>query len=335
MNKVLTLILVALLVFAVASPLFAGGQREGAAERPIVLVGGTMLPEGHVFDQTLNVFKDRLMEYYDGPLQVELHHSGTLGTEMDAIEYMIQGVAVDFYIVSPAWIANWDRTAPFIDAPFIFRDVDHWEKSLQADVFAPIAESMQEKGLRFLGYGGGGTRHIISRKPVRSISEFPDLRMRVQGSPLHQEVFSATGIDATPLDYMEVYNAIGTGVLDALENEPAGLESMRFYEVAPYYILTSHQIVTRILAMSEKKFQSLPAELQDAVVRAAQDAAEFHRTTEVAMGDDVVDDLVRNHGLQVIEFDNTEMRNRALPVVENYAREVGATEIFRSINAIQ
>ena len=334
MKKLVMLLTVAVVTVLVVFSVTAAGQRD-QAERPINLVGGVMLPEGHVFDQTVEMFRELLLEYYDGPLQVELHHSGTLGTEQDAVEYMIQGVAVDFYIVSPAWIANWDRAAAFIDAPFIFRDVDHWEKSLEAGVFDPIAESMIEKGLRFIGYGGGGVRHIISNKPVRDISEFPDLRMRVQGSPLHQNSFSAAGIDATPMDYMEVYNAIGTGVLDALENEPTGLEGMRFYEVAPYYIQTAHQITTRILAMSEASFQKAPPALQEAILRAGAEAAAFHRRTEVALGDQIVERLEREHGLQVIPFDNTEMRRRALPVVEDYAREVGAHEVFQQINAIQ
>jgi TRAP-type C4-dicarboxylate transport system substrate-binding protein len=79
-------------------------------------------------------------------------------------------------------------------------------------------------------------RHLILRKEVKTIDDFPKVQMRVQGSPLHQKVFSATGLKATPMDYMEVYNAIKTGVLDGLENEPAGLKSMKFYEVAPYYV---------------------------------------------------------------------------------------------------
>ena len=44
----------------------------------------------------------------------------------------------------------------------------------------------------------------------RTIDDFPKVQMRVQGSPLHQKVFSATGLKATPMDYMEVYNAIKT-----------------------------------------------------------------------------------------------------------------------------
>lgn len=302
----------------------------------ITLVGGTMLPEDHVFFLACKKFRELLLDYYKGPakLVVDLHHSGTLGTEKDAIEYMIQGTAIDFYVISPAWFATWDKTFPFIDAPFLFRSVEHWEKCVTSGVLDPIEKNMIAKGVRMLGQGGGSVRNIISSKPAHSLKDFPGIRMRVQGSPLHQKAFAATGLVATPMDYMEVYNAIKTGVLDALENEPPGLEGMKFYEVAPYYILTRHQIVTRPIAMSEKKFQSLPKDLQEAALRAGKDAAAYHRRTEMALGEEIIKRLVDKFGLKTIPFDNTEMRRLAMPVVEAYAAEVGAMDLFKAIEAV-
>ncbi|MDR3077807.1 MAG: TRAP transporter substrate-binding protein [Planctomycetota bacterium] len=321
-------LLISLVLFLPALPARSG--------ETITLVGGTMLPEDHVFFMACKKFRELLLDYYKGPakLEVDLHHSGTLGTEKDSIEYMIQGTAIDFYVISPAWFATWDKTLPFIDAPFLFRNVEHWEKCIAAGVLEPTEKQMVAKGVRLLGHGGGGVRSIISNKPAYTVKDFPNIRMRVQGSPLHQKAFAATGLVATPMDYMEVYNAIKTGVLDALENEPVGLEGMKFYEVAPYYILTQHQITTRQLAMSEQKFQSLPKDLQEAVLRAGKDAAAYHRKTEVALGEEVIKRLTDRFGLKPIAFDNAEMRRMAMPAVEAYAAEVGATDLLRAIEAI-
>lgn len=323
----------ALGAFAIAS--FAAPGKASAEE--ITLIGGTMLPETHVFYEACVKFKELMGEYYKGPhkVNVELHHSGTLGTEKDAIEYMIQGTAVDFYIISPAWFATWEKTLPFIDAPFIFRDIPHWEKVITSGTLKPLEDAAIKIGVRIIGHGGGGVRSIISSKPISSIDEFPKIRLRVQGSPLHQKAFAATGFIATPLDYMEVYNAIKTGVLDALENEPVGLEGMKFYEVAPYYVLTQHQIVTRQLAMSEEKFQKLPADVQEAVLKAGRDASAYHRQREVSLGEGVIKKLSEKNGLKPMPFDNTEMRKRAMPAIEDYAKEVGAMDILMAIEAVQ
>ena len=61
--------------------------------------------------------------------------------------------------------------------------------------------------------------------------------------------------DAAPsvIAYSEVYNAIQTGVIDAAENEAAGIEQMKFYEVGPDISLTKHAITVRPIAFSSLK----------------------------------------------------------------------------------
>ncbi|MCL2374404.1 MAG: TRAP transporter substrate-binding protein [Treponema sp.] len=334
MKKFFKVALLASLALLIAFPVFGAGARDG---RTINLVGGSMLPEAHIFFRATQKFAERFHAIYQGEynVNISLHHSGTLGTEMDAIEFMIQGVAVDFYVISPAWAATWEPTAPIVDAPFLFRDVGHWQRVLEQGGLRSIEETMLRTGIRFLGYGGGSTRQLISRFPVRHENDFPTTRLRVQGSPVHQRAFSAAGFQATPLDFMEVYNAIATGVLDALENESAGFEQMRFFEVAPYWILTNHQVSTRILAFSERRFQTLPACVQEAILIAGREAAAWHVETELYEEQQIIDRLVRNFGVTVIPFDNTVMRQRALPAVRDFAAEIGALAIFDQIQAIE
>ncbi len=334
MKKIVGLTLVLMLIFSLAS--FAEGKKESGAPESITLVGGVMLPQGHVYYQAMEKFVELLDEYYTGPIELkyELHHSGSIGTEKDMFEFMMQGVSVDFAIISPAWVATWDKTAPIIDAPFLFKSIEHWEKSLEAGALDSIAETIRKKGVRFIGYGGGGARSLILNQPVKTLDDFGKIDLRVQGSPLHAAVFGAIGLNPTPLDYTECYNAIKTGVIDGLENEPAGLEGMKFYEVAPYYALSEHQITTRILCFSESRLQSFPQDLQDAIVKAGLEAGRWHRKTEVAMGQQIIDKLAANHGLKTIDFTKAqkdEMARRAMPEVMKYAKEVGATEIVEKI----
>ncbi|MDR3200456.1 MAG: TRAP transporter substrate-binding protein [Spirochaetales bacterium] len=323
-------------VLLLAMPVFAGGGGEGAAASRIDLVGGSMQPENHIYFRTTDKFRERLEANYKGstPISISLHHSGTLGTEKDAIEFMIQGTAVDFYVVAPAWAATWDKTAPIIEAPFLFKSVEQWKRCLEQGAMKPIEDNMIKTGVRFIGYGGGSSRNLISKIPAYTIADFPKIRLRVMGSPVHQKSFTATGFQATPLDYMEVYNAIKTGVIDGLENESAGFEANKFYEVAPYWILTNHVISTRLLCFSEKRLQSFPKDLQDAILKSGKEAAAWHIETELAEQQEIVDRLVKNFGVKVIPFDNAEMREKAMPVVLDYAKEIGADAVFAQIQAV-
>ena len=337
--KIFKVLFLACLVLLLTFPVFAGGDRDKGSDgaRVITLVGGAMLPDGHIFFRAAEKFKERMAVNYNGPhtVNIVLHHSGTLGSERDAAELMIQGVAVDFYVLSPGWVASWERTASLVAAPFLFRDKEHFLKSIEQNAFRPIEEALLRVGLRPLGYGGGSMRSVISRLPAQTIDDFPKIRLRVQGSPVHQRSFAATGFQATPLEYLEVYNAINTGVLDALEQEPSAVQSMRFFEVAPYYILTEHEVVFRFFAFSEKRFQSFPKDVQDAILKSGAEAAAWHRDTEIAEAEDQIAEMIRDNGLRVIPFDNTEMRRRAQPAVEEFAREIGAEHILRAIQNIR
>ena len=87
MKQAFKSVLVALCLLLLVLPVWAGGSKEAPKQevKSIKLVGGTMLPEGHVFWQTIVFFRDKLKEYYKGSLEVDLHHSGSLGTEKDSI----------------------------------------------------------------------------------------------------------------------------------------------------------------------------------------------------------------------------------------------------------
>ena len=84
-----------------------------------------------------------------------------------------------------------------------------------------------------IGYAGGGTRNIFANKPVRNLAEMKGLKVRVQGAPIWSRTFAATGMSPTVIAYNEIYNAIQNGVIAAGENEAAGVEQMKFFEVGP------------------------------------------------------------------------------------------------------
>src|SRR3546814_6434176 len=92
------------------------------------------------------------------------------------------------------------------------------------------------------------------------------LAIRVMGAPIQTKIFQAITAAPTVIAYSEIYNAIQTGVISAAENEAAGIEQMKFYEVGPNISLTQHAITVRPIGFSGTTFRRLPADLQDCVM---------------------------------------------------------------------
>ena len=223
-------------------------------------------------------FEELVKKYYGKPINFTLHRNSSLGLEKQYFEYMSQGKAVDYGIVSPAHMSTFAKAAPFIDAPFVFKDIAHMNKVVEANLLKPIADEVEQKAeVMLIGNAGGGVRNIFSNKPFKNLAEIKGLKVRVQGAPIWSRTFSAIGMSPTVIAYNEVYNAIQNGVINAGENEAAGVEAMKFYEVAPSLVLTQHAVSIRPICFSVKTFKTLEKPLQDAIIKAGKEAGDFAR----------------------------------------------------------
>ncbi len=252
-----------------------------AAQQPITLHGAVQFDDTHPFNKSLLKFEELVKKYYGKPVNFVLHRNSELGLEKDYFAYMSQGISVDYGVVSPAHMSTFAKAAPILDMPFVFRDLDHWNKVLDSDAFQPIIDDVSKKAdVMIIGYDGGGTRNIIANKPIRNMAELRGFTMRVMGAPIQTQMFQAIGAKPSVIAYNEVYNAIQTGVIGGAENEAAGLDAMKFYEVGPNISLTQHAITVRPICFSGKTYRKLPPDLQAAILKAGKEAGKYGRDLE-------------------------------------------------------
>ena len=299
--------------------------------------GASQFNDDHAFTRALVRFEELVKKYSGKPVSFVLHKNSELGLEKDYFAYMNQGKAVDYAIVSPAHMSTFSKAAPFIDAPFIFRDIAHWNKVLDADLLKPIADEVAQKAdVLLVGYAGGGTRNIFVNKPVRNLQEMKGLKVRVQGAPIWSRTFAAAGMSPTVIAYNEIYNAIQNGVIAAGENEAAGVETMKFYEVGPNLSITEHAITIRPICFSGKTFKTLDKNMQAAVLRAGKEAGAYGRQIESSEDAAKLDALEKAGKLKRIPFtDRAQMKKLVDPVIDAYSKEIGADQILAKINAIK
>jgi TRAP-type C4-dicarboxylate transport system substrate-binding protein len=308
-----------------------------AAAQTITLHGAVQFNDEHAFNKTLLKFEELVNKYYGKPVKFVLHRNSELGTEKDYFAYLSQGISVDYAVVSPSHMSTFAKSAPLMDMPFLFRDLDQWNKVLESDAFEPIvAEVSKRADVMILGYAGGGTRNLIVNKPVRNMQELKGLNIRVMGAPVQTKMFQAITTAPTVIAYTEIYNAIQTGVIQAAENEAAGLEQMKFYEVGPNISLTRHAITVRPVCFSGKTFRRLPKELQEAIVRAGREAGAYGRKIESSEDQARLQRLEKEGKLKTYVFtDRDQLLKLAEPVKQMYAKEVGAEAVLARINAVK
>ena len=90
-----------------------------------------------------------------------------------------------------------------------------------------------------------------------------------------------------------------------------------------------------VLWMSEKSFQRLPKDLQEVILKAGKEATKFHRDTETKDDADALKEMESKGMIKLVPFDTTEMQRLAAPVLMDYARELGAEDIMKAVQAVK
>ncbi len=301
--------------------------------------GASQFDENHAFTRLMRKFEELVQLYYSGDKSIEfvMHLNSELGLEKDYFAYMNQGLSVDYAVVAPSHMSTFSKMATLLDPPMLYKNHIHWSKVLGGDALNPIKEDVLKRAdVLLIGYGGGGTRHLIVNKPVQTMADVKGLPIRVMGAPIQTRMFNAFGMAPTVIAYAEVYNAIQTGVINAAENEAAGIQQMKFYEVGPNIAMTAHSITVRPLCFSNKTFKRLPADLQTAVMQAGKDAGTFGRILESSEDIKKLMQMQSEGKLKTIYFKERDALVKAAePVIKAYFEENNASHVLQSIMSAQ
>jgi len=313
-----------------------GAVAVTAASAETTLRGASMFDDNHAFTKTLVKFADLVGENYDGDAVFDLRLNGELGVESDYVNFLQQGVAIDYTIMAPSNMAKFAPAIPLMDMPFLFRDLDHWNAVLSSDAFAPLEKELLDNAdIMVIGYTGGGVRNLVSSAPIGNLDDLAGHKMRVMGAPIQAQTFAALTAAPSAIAYNEVYNAIQSGVIAGFENEAASIQNLKFYEVAPNVTLTKHTITVRPIVMSGKTFRKLPEDLQAAVLKAGKEAGAFGRELESREDGEKLQEMVDAGQVKVIEFEGREkLLEMVVPVQDSFAAEIGATELLENVRGM-
>lgn len=310
-----------------------------ASADTITLHGASQFDEKHAFTRLMRKFEQLTQQYYTGEHKLEfvMHLNSELGLEKDFVAYMNQGISVDYAVAAPSHMSTFSKMATLLDPPMLYRDASHWSKVLDSGVLQPIVDDVAKRAdVMLIGFAGGGVRHLIVNKPVSNMAEISKVPIRVMGAPIQTKMFNAFGMAPTVIAYSEVYNAIQTGVIDAAENEAAGIEQMKFYEVGPNISLTAHSITVRPLCFSGKTYRRLPADLQAAILQAGKDAGTYGRILELTEGDQKMARMKKEGKLKTVVFtERDKLIAASKPVLKTYFEKNNAGALYDAIQGIK
>ncbi|ARE39471.1 TRAP-type C4-dicarboxylate transport system, periplasmic component [Rhodovulum sp. P5] len=227
------------------------------------------------------VFKSLVESNSNGAIEVQLFPNGQLGKDNEVIDQVRAGL-VESTISSSGGMAQHYPLVGVFDIPFAFPNIGVASRVISTDsAFGEkfVADLEGKTGLKVLGLidSGGFFAFTNSKKPIETVEDMEDLRIRTMTLPTHEAIISSLGGQPTPLPWAEVYTALQTGVADGQMNPVPIIAFAKFDEVQKYLSVTNHIITPYIWTMNADFYDGLTDDQKTLVNWAAEVATESGR----------------------------------------------------------
>lgn len=256
-----------LLAAAVATP-FVGRTATAATTITIASLFGADKPETRIWLKIKEIVDARLPGRFD----FRIVQNAALGGEKEVAEGIRLG-SVQGSLSTISALSSWVPESQVLDAPFVFRDAAHVRRVVDGPIGAGLAEKFAAQNFAVQGFINYGARHLLTKEPVSRPSQLAGKRIRVIQSPLHTELWKAFGANPTPIPIPETYNALQTGVVDAMDLTKSAYAGFKLYEVVPYLTETGHIWATGVVYFSAPFWKSLKDNEKAVLAAAAKEGA--------------------------------------------------------------
>ena len=186
------------------------------AEYRMSLVVGTAFPWGKGGEIWANLVKERTQ----GRINIKLYPGVSLiqGDQTREFSALRQGV-IDMAVGSTI---NWSpqvKELNLFSLPFLMPDYAAIDALTQGEVGKQIFTTLDKAGVVPLAWGENGYRELTnSKRAVRTPDDIKGLKIRVVGSPLFLDTFTALGANPTQMSWADAQPAFASGAVDGQEN---------------------------------------------------------------------------------------------------------------------
>jgi len=240
-----------------------------AAEQYTLNIGHVLDPQHPVQIGGLR-FAQVAAEKSGGRIKINLFPSSQLGSDREVLQNTQSGV-VHGTIQASTSLVNFVPEYGGLDLPYLVSSQEAAYRFLDGPVVkVELIDKAAKAGFHVVHHWEVTFRHIYtSRKQIHSLADLKGLKIRVIPSPSYITLFRALGASPTPMAFGELYTALQQGTVDGAENDLITYHSTKHFEVAKNLAITRHIMLVNTLFLSEKHWNTYPADIQKILVEAS------------------------------------------------------------------
>lgn len=285
-------VLAALLSVAAVGPV--------AAQAPIVIKFSHVVAADTPKGKALEYFKKAAEEKTKGAVKIEVFHNAVLYKDAEEMAALQIG-SVQMLAPAPGKFGPLGlREFEILDLPFLFDNIEEEHRVTQGPVGKKLLEKLDAKGITGLAFWDNGFKEMTANRPLRNVSDFKGLKMRIQSSKIIEAQMRALGTIPQVMGFPELYQALQTGVVDGQENPTSNIYASKLHEVQKYLTMSDHGYHGYAVIVNKKFWDGLPPATRAALESAMRDTTAYFNTIAKQENDMALDSIRKSGKTEVI-----------------------------------
>ena len=284
-------------------------------------------PEQRVLMVAIKWWADQVKARTGGRIVIKHYFGGTLAGARE-IYPLVSGGGLELGTPAPSYNVSDLPLFNFVgDYPWPNLDELFWFMPRLVEKVPALAAEWKRINVKPLSYGGLPPYGIVSRKPIKSLAELRNLKVRVWGKNVPRRV---TKLGMVPLSTpsSEIYEAMAKGTVDCSLSPTDQHKSLGLWEVAKYHL--QGDFIPALFAaqpvMNLDLFNRLEPDLRQILMDLQVD--HLKKIKELVQETDAADEkFLKEHGVQFAHLskaENKRLEEIAMEVWEEQAAELSA-----------
>ncbi|WP_254262329.1 DctP family TRAP transporter solute-binding subunit [Marinobacterium weihaiense] len=264
----------------------------------------TVLPSAFPWGQAADKWVELVKERSEGRINMKVYSSAQLvsGDQTKEFSAMRSGL-IDMAVGSTI---NWSPQVPELNLfslPFLMPDHKAIDAITQGEAGEMVFKAIEKRGVTPLAWGENGFRQLSnSQQVIDEPADLKGMKIRVVGSPLFQDTFSALGANPTQMSWADAKPALTTGAVDGQENPISVFDVARIDQVGQKHLTRwGYMADPLVFAVSTRVWRQFSPEDQQLLKQAAIDAGQWEINKSRAELDETLA-RIKERGVEVTEL---------------------------------
>ena len=332
----------AVIVLAIAALPVASNVVQAADYKPEYRLS-TVLGPAFAWGKAGERWADLVKQKTDGRINIKLYPGTSLvgGDQTREFSAIRQGV-IDLAIGSSI---NWSpqvKQLNLFSLPFLTPDAKGLDALIKGEVGKDIFTILEKQGVVPLAFGENGFREISNSKhAIKSPADLKGLKIRIVGSPIFIDSFTALGANPTQMSWADAQPALATKAVDGQENPLSVFSIAKLHTLGQSHLsLWGYMADPLIFVVSKQIWNSWSETDRKAVREAAEQAAAENLVAArkgITPGDDALLQSIEKSGVTITRLTPEQrqaFKDATRPVYDKWTATIGKDLVKKAETAI-